>query len=98
MEEHRTVIAAALERRDPAELEVLNARAPFAVAPSQLPLKHLPPDAAAALRAVLPAWRAALSAGEPFIEEQMPTPEALKVLTFLTSNALRHSLSMSGAQ
>ena len=84
VDEHREVITAALELRDPVEAEARNTRAPFAVPPSQLPLKHLPQDAAVALRAVLPAWRAALSAGELFLDEQMPTPDALKVRAFRT--------------
>ena len=82
MDEHRDGIAAALELRAPstAELPPPHERAAFAVPPARLPMRQLPQDAAVALRAVLPAWRAALSAGEYFLEEQMPTPEALKVL------------------
>ena len=79
IDEYRAVIASALELRPPSAAEALHQRASFAVPPARLPLKQLPHDAAAALRAVLPAWRAALSAGELCLEEQMPTPEALKV-------------------
>ena len=51
----------------------------FAVRASQLPMPSLPRDAVTALRGVLPAWRAALSADELFLEEQLPTAAALLV-------------------
>ena len=42
-------------------------------------MQQLPEDAVAALRGVLPAWRAAVAADEPFFENQLPSKDAFQV-------------------
>lgn len=51
----------------------------FTVPAGALPMQQLPEDAVAALRGVLPAWRAAVAADEPFLEYQLPTKDAFQV-------------------
>lgn len=51
----------------------------FALPACPLPMQQLPADAVAALRDVLPAWRATLLADEVLLEEQLPPKQALQV-------------------
>ena len=77
MDEANAVLAAAVD------LEAGAGASPapqlFALPARSLPVRQLQAEAVAALRGVLPAWQAALSADQALLEEQLPTKQALQV-------------------